>query len=333
MIMKKLNLDEIIPLVHGASEVCEKDGKISLFRFTKEQRELYKTVSRDYYRKCFATAGITLEFDTDSENLTLSVSVNPGSSRRFFTHSVFVNGKRTGELSGDIGEKENVFYTEAFTLGGGIKRIKIQFPWSVSSDILSLEIDDNAKITPVVKKRNILMFGDSITQGYDAVYPENAYAVKLADAAGAEIRDKAIAGERFFAELAKNKENFRPDIITVAYGTNDWCHSAKEEFETQCRSFFYNLRNSYPEAEIIAFTPVWRADIEDKKPISQPFGFISEYIKKVAENIPDIKVFDGIDFIPHDLRCYSPDGLHPNDAGFEHYGNAVLNIIKNIPRY
>lgn len=328
--MMKLNFGQIKLLVHGTARIEEKNGKISFFRFTKKQQELYKTACADFYMKSFSTSGISLEFDTDSENLSLSVSVNKGSSRSFFTHSIFVNGNRIGELSGDINDREDVQYAQNFQLGSGIKRVKILFPWSVASSLISLELDDDAKVIPVEKKCKLLMFGDSITQGYDAKFPENAYAIKIAELFDAEARNKGIAGEQFFAKLTDEKEDFNPDIITVAYGTNDWRHGTKRRFEKECKDFFVNLRKSYPNVRIIAITPLWRADIDNQQQIGEPLIYIADYIKNVARDISDMIVLDGIDLIPHDLNFYQTDGLHPIDSGFEHYSNNLWKKITSL---
>ena len=325
--MQKLNFEHIKKIVHGAARIEEGDGKISFFRFTKEQQELYKNVCTDFFMKSFSTSGISLEFDTDSENLSLSVLVDKGSSRSFFTHSIFVNGNRIGELSGNIGDNQNVPFNGNFQLGDGMKRVKILFPWSVASSVQSLELDDNSKVIPVEKKCNLLMLGDSITQGYDAMIPENAYAIKIAELFDAEARNKGIAGEQFFAKLTLEKEDFKPDIITVAYGTNDWRHGTKTRFERECKGFFYNLRNSYPDTKIYAITPLWRVDIDNEQQIGEPLSYIADFIKQVATDISDMVVIDGIDLIPHDSKYYQTDGVHPIDSGFEHYVN---NLWKKL---
>jgi len=100
--MEKINVTCIEQLVHGVARIEECEGTISFHRFTKEQQELYQSVSNDFYMKSFSTSGVSLEFDTDSEKLGLSVEISKGSSRTFFTHSIFVNGERIGELSGEI---------------------------------------------------------------------------------------------------------------------------------------------------------------------------------------------------------------------------------------
>lgn len=329
MKMKRLHLEDIKKLVHGASRVEEVDGRIELHRFTKEQQEIYRIASPDdYYVKSFSTSGISLEFDTDSEYLGLSVSICKGSSRRFFAHSIFVEGERIGELSGEIESgAANVPFEKGFQLKSGMKRVRIVMPWSVDSKIVGLELDENAEVIPVKKSLKMLMFGDSITQGYDAMQPENAYAVQIATRLNAEAINKGIGGERFRPTLASLKDEIEPDLITVAYGTNDWANSTKEEFELACKEFYRNLRHSYPNVKIYAMAPIWRSSLNDKKPIGEPLSYIAEYIKEVAKEVSDMNVIDCFDFIPHELENFQTDGLHPIDAGFEHYAKNLWKVL------
>ena len=106
----------------------------------------------------------------------------------------------------------------------------------------------------------LLLFGDSITQGYDSADPARSYASRLTDALCAEGINKGIGGERFYPALATLRDDFLPDYITVAYGTNDWSSSAPEVFQTDCRAFYENLRALYPDVKIFAMRPLWRPD-------------------------------------------------------------------------
>ena len=328
--MQSLSFEQIKSIAQGVACVELEDDLICLNRFTKAQRELYKSVSEDFYTKTFATAGVALEFETESKNIFLSVSVSRGSSRRFFTHSVFVNNEKIGELSGNIGENENVKFEKNFFLPSGSKRVKILFPWSVCSRIISLQLDDNSEIKPIPKNRKLLMFGDSITQGYDALKPENAYAVQLASFLDANALNKGIAGEQFFPSLSQEKEDFEPDYITVAYGTNDWRHSTKEVFETKCTEFFQNLRKSYPDSKIIALTPLWRTDANKEYGFGEPLKFISGHIKKVSKTVSKMSVIECINMVPHDSQYYQNDGVHPIDIGFMEYSKNIINQFKSI---
>ena len=67
----------------------------------------------------------------------------------------------------------------------------------------------------------MLVYGDSITHGYDALAPSKAYSVSVPFTLSANAINKAIGGEIFFPTLARIKSNINPDYITVAYGTND----------------------------------------------------------------------------------------------------------------
>ena len=325
--MQKLNFEQIKKIVHGVARVEEGEGKISFFRFTKEQQELYKSVSKDFYGKSFSTSGVYLEFETDTENLFLSVLVSKASSRTYFNHSIFVNSKRMGELAGNIAENENVPFEKMFKLGAGMKKVRVLFPWSVVSNLVSLEIDDNAKVIPVDKKCKVLMFGDSITQGYDASIPEKAYAFQIADYMEAEARNKGIAGELFFAKLTMEKEDLEPDFITVAYGTNDWNHCTREEFCANCGGFLSNLSRNYPNSPIFVITPIWRKELNEYRAFG-PFAQVSEQIKELAAKHDNITVIDGFDFVPQNEAMFADFVLHPNDHGFGCYFDNLSKQIK-----
>ena len=79
----KLTFEQIQSAARGVAYVSEENGLVRFHRFTPEQEELYSHCSAEFYAKAFATAGVVLEFDTDSENLTLSVVVAKGSRYTF----------------------------------------------------------------------------------------------------------------------------------------------------------------------------------------------------------------------------------------------------------
>ena len=68
----KLTLEQIKAAARGVAYVTEEDGCVRLHRFTAQQEELYRQVKDEHYDRTFATAGVILEFDTNSENLNLS---------------------------------------------------------------------------------------------------------------------------------------------------------------------------------------------------------------------------------------------------------------------
>jgi lysophospholipase L1-like esterase len=330
MIMRLL-LNDIKQIAHGVARVESLGESIGLFRFTKEQEELYRDQSYpSMYKRTFATAGITLEFDTDSEYLSLSVEVSVGCGFRWFTHSIFANEQRIGEISGFVPEEETTTAAGKFCLGQGMKRVRIVFPWNECSRIIALELDDGAKVIPIPKKRKVLIFGDSITQGYTTWLPENSYASRIARWLDADAINKGIGGESYWPALAQLPDTIQPDMICGAYGANDWNSKTETEFAENAEMFCRALRENYPNAKIIALTPIWSKTREEKQKDRWPFENMVQHLSALQEKIENLTVIPGTEFVPLDTACFAEDHVHPNDIGFAHYAQNLQNKLTNI---
>lgn len=322
-----LTHDQIAASARGVARV-EQEGKLTcLYRFTKSQEEMYLRRNINSYKRSFATSGVILEFDTNSRKLSISVSVGASTSRKFFVHSIFENGHKLGELRDELADGEtDKTCTGTFKLSNGMKRIKIVFPWSVVSRICEISLDDNSAFIPVKKNGKVLLYGDSITQGYDAAYPENTYAAKVTAWLDTDAISKAIGGEMFCSELSDLRDDFSPDLIIVAYGTNDWSKNSKETFEQESYSFFEKLRNNYPKTRIIVLAPIWRADEDRERPIGK-FTNVANYLKWISSRFDGITFVDCYDFVPHSADYYSDRYLHPNDEGFRIYADRLIEVL------
>lgn len=334
-----LNLSQIRDITTGAVRIEEIDNNIHFYRFTKQQEELYKNRSDDFYKKTFATSGIKICFHTNSQTLFLRTEITGGSSRSYFAFDVFVNGVKIDTLDNfsDIDIPQNYTtlnfplgeFSKEFNLGVGEKEVCVYFPWSVKVILKEFIIDDNSFIKPVKPNKKMLCFGDSITHGYDALYPSNKYITKLADMLNAEEYNKAIGGEIFFPELAATREDFEPDYITVAYGTNDWNKCSKEELTHNYKDFLCNLSNNYPNAKIFVITPIWRKDMNESR-LFGDFKSVGEIIQKQTAAFSNISVIQGFEFVPQNEDLFADLRLHPNNEGFEYYFENLSKHIKDI---
>jgi len=195
---------------------------------------------------------------------------------------------------------------------------------------MALELDNGAYIEPVKPGKKLLCYGDSITQGYDALYPSNKYISKLADFLDAEENNKAVAGDIFFPDLLSEKENLDPDYITVAYGTNDWSKISREEFGEKCTGFFSGLCKNYPDVPVFAISPLWRKDINDPPRKFGEFCEVERALRQCTKAYENVTVISGIDLIPHSEHNFGDLRLHPNDGGFDHY---FCNLWAEIQKY
>ncbi len=329
----KLSFEQIRKITKGVAYLEETENGISFHRFTKEQEALYDDRKGDwpFYKLIFATAGVRLEFITDSENLFMKVYAVSASSREFFNFDISINGEIKYTWNSHLAFSPDMQPTveRNFDLGEGEKRVCVYFPWSVAATLLSFELDDGCKIIPIEHKRKILILGASIEQGYDAPTPSTSYTSALTDELDAECLNKALAGEKFYPPFACLKENYTPDIIIVSFGSNDWRRHTKEQFDRNCEEYYQNISKLYPTSKIFALTPLWRGTVGVVRPVG-PFEYVGERIKEVTASLPNVTVIDCTDFIPHETKFFSPDVLHPNILGFECFAE---NIIKEIKRH
>jgi lysophospholipase L1-like esterase len=214
-----------------------------------------------------------------------------------------------------------------YNLPEGTKTLQIYFPWGSAGVLRYLELDDGSSVIPTVRPNRMLIFGDSITQGYDAVYPSHSYAAVLADHLNADARNKGIGGDFFCPGLIDEEETTDPNYITVAYGTNDWYFKTPEEIESNAREFYGKLAKLYPNAKIFAITPIWRISEREKRP-GGDFAQMASVIRRAAEGLANVNVIEGYNLVPHDPKLFLDGGLHPAESGFAYYAERLFAKIK-----
>ncbi len=321
----KLTLEQIKSITLGAVDIWEENGLVCFCRFSKEQMEMYRVKNPDFYKKAHSTAGIRLSFRTDSRTLSLGLETEPGSSRKYFSVEIFADAKFVGAITEEQ-ERYLGDFSGEFALGEGEKTVTVYLPWSVGAKIAKLCLDDGAFIQPVRPEKTLLIYGDSITQGYDAKRTSLRYAGKLTEFLEAEEHNRAIGGEIFDAQLPKLEAEICPDYVFVAYGTNDWSKAPRERFQEQSREFIKTVSEKYPQAEIFVLTPIWRKDLH-KETAFGDFADVEKELRDACKDLSNVKVVYGFDFVPKDESYYADLYLHPNDEGFVHYAE---NLCKEI---
>lgn len=322
----KLTLSQLRSVTFGAASVTEEADGIHFFRFTEAQQEIYRNASAEFYKKTFATSNVRLEFFTDSKHLSIEVLFEKASGRLFSFADIRCNGNTVAHIGSR--DASDGLYGNTLDLGDGEKQICVYLPYGSKAVLRALTLDDGASLIPVKKDRRMLIFGDSITQGHDATYPSHSYSSLLADRLQADARNKGIGGELFFPPLLSVSEgDFNPDLITVAYGTNDWSKAKVEgEVEERMRAFYSRLSALYPNAKIFALTPIWRKDEQTQKPTG-PFSDMEPMMRRTVKDLPNVTVISGYDLVPHDPTYYYDLYLHPNDAGFAFYAERLVSAI------
>ncbi len=325
----KVDFATVRSFTSGYLSYAEDERGLRFFRMSEKSTEGWKSISDDFFRKCSATIGVNYDFYTDASALEFTYGdITYGSSRKFFYFDVYINGALCGRFGSEADEERQETYSFSLALPDGLNRVTVYSPWSVGYTLRSIDLTDCTKIVPVVKSCRMLILGDSITHGYDAKYPSLCYSNRLAAQFNAETINQAIGGAKAMkTELDGGAE---PDIITVAFGTNDWSGKTYEDFSRDYTEFAATLRALYPDAEIYLLSPVYRCGSHVSACGKFP-DVPREIISRAAEKHNCFFV-DCYDFVPHIPEAFSPDGLHPNDFGFDFYAKGVAAALLSLSK-
>ena len=333
----KLTAEQILSAAQGALRAWEEDGTIRLSRFTEEEAAMYAPTG--FATKSRASAGIQMEFDTDADSLCLAVSMTLAGSRNFFAFEIYKDGERIGLLRNfEDGDEQKDYiaikypvgdFEGEYPLGTGMKRVRIVFPFTVCPLIRDLSLANATVFTPVIREKKILMYGDSITQGYDAILPSQTYAMRLGEMFSAHILNKGIGGERFNPTLAAMHNDFKPDFITSAYGTNDWNTQPKEMLTENCIGYHAELAKQYPDTPVFILAPIWRADTEAPRPFGT-LDELAEFLRGITEQYENFHFIPGWDLVPHDPKYFGDKRLHPTAEGFAYFAENLREELKKF---
>ena len=328
----QLNTETLKQLLKGALSIQNEDEWLRLYRFTKNQSNYYFEKTPDtLYPKTFATAGMKLELVTDANEISFDFRVFAASSRTFYSVDLYIDGVFCDEMYVmNILRKKSG--SVSFVLPEGTHRLTVYFPNLMRMDIANVRLAGASFAEPVPSKMKILCLGDSITQGYDAYHSSLSYVNRISEALDAEILNQAIGAEVFDEKILDEELPFDPDLITIAYGTNDWAVlESKEQFLTGAENFFKKIKNIYPDKKIVYISPIWRGDYQ------RPFGTQDTAVGGFEESVKALQmlakenglfVVDGIPLTPHHSDFFADQFLHPNDLGFGFYAENLLKALK-----
>ena len=327
MLLNKETLENIT-LGHLRTEMDE-EGYLSFYRFTEAQKEYYINRNKAAFPKLCTAAGMRFDFYTDAESFSFDYKMKISSTRYFYCMDLYVDGAMVrhydAECKEDVCEKSILF-----TLPEGFHHVTLYLPNLTSFAIKNAELAGATVLRAAKPTKKIYLVGDSITQGYDALYPSLSYANCLARHFDAEILNQAIGGEVYDADLIDTELGFEPDLIVIAYGTNDWNSASSREVILENEAALIDkMKKLARTVHIVCLSPIWRGpDAIAKRPTGD-FRETCEAIVATAKRKRIVAV-DGYNLHPHLTEFYSDKALHPNDLGFMIYAE---NLAKELEKY
>jgi len=333
----QLSLEQLKQITNGVVLLESKNGRFIFHRFTENQENHYKQTNKLFYALAYATTSVSLDFMTDADEFGFSYDIFKATSRSFYYFDVYIDGimkLHLGESDMWINHgtvKVNIKELLGVHIDNDSKvqhRITVWLPNLVVAQLFDVYISDGACLKGVQKSLKLLTYGDSITEGFDAEFSSLSYVNRITRSFDAEVLNQAIGGERFAPDLLDRNLEFSPDIIIVAYGTNDWSVCTREQLESRCENFLVALNEIYPDIQKYLIIPIWRVDIDTiPSKYGGSFECVCSYIRSrgIAHGY---KIIEGINLVPHVTKFFGDNKIHPNDMGFAEYANNLIKQIK-----
>ena len=324
-----LTYSQIKEITVGALEFLQdENGDIIFKRFTDKQSEYYRTHNESYYLRSKANSGIRFAFTTDAESISIDYAMIRASSANWFQLDIVCDGALIKHL--DIRtDSDRCEGNLECPLPCGEHLITVHLPNLATFVLKKLEFAGANILSPYKPKGpNILYLGDSITYGASSFYPSLSYTARLTAMTDALTLNQGIGGEIFRADILDSKLPFDPDIITIAFGTNDWsCARNNPELRiSRADAYFKKLKSIFPNAKIVYISPLWRGLSEEENLTFLP---ARKEFEALARSL-DITVVDGFTLVPHLPEFYQDKHLHPNESGFSLYAENLAVALKKL---
>ena len=310
----KLSNEQLKAIYYGALWFDEtEDGYLQAFQYTKSQMDYFKGAFEFWYDRCFATTAKTFEFTTTATEISFAYKfIWRGSEDSV---ELYVNGM-----------PEKIYYVKdmgeegllTFELAEGEKDVVIYLPSDATVLVRDFEI--NAEYTPAKKGEKVLWIGDSITQGYGPLRSAYTYVSIANRVLNYDIINQGIGGYIYDKNTMVPMEDYQPDKIIIAMGTNQFWSETMDAVE----EYYKSLKEVYGDTPVLCVSPIWRGDCPERYDV---FVRFCENVKKIAGAYPNVTVVDGFSLVPH-LPEYYIDNLHPNCLGTEQYGRNLVDVIK-----
>lgn len=319
-------------LIFGAIRAEENDGYRLYHRFTEDQVRRIESCRQPnaWQFVAFSSAGMRLDVTGEIRSLSFSYRLRSYTLQCPGAFDVYENGAlRLHQRSMTVPGVEEAAFTYVPTKPG---RITVYFPNYAALSLKDLEIEGS--FAPAEEGAKLLTLGDSITQGAFPPMPGQSYVNIVGRNLNANVLNQACSGFRHKL-YPWDTIDFKPDVITVAYGTNDW--TLGDDTDADSRAFYGQLKARFPGVPVFVMTPVYR----DRAPVP-PFAENDRTRNALGRTLEDQRRIltenasacgftpvDGLKLMPHELAYLQADRLHPLAGGHEAIGAAMTEILKN----
>ena len=325
--MKRRSFEELKSVLIGAVETEVLENGLHARKCTQKQIAAWQAEHPTLGGTARATTGIRLDFLTDSKRMRFAFS----SGKKV---ELLIDGLLREQFDMDAyrakGEAAEVVLTNSRKDVADEYHITLTFPSHDAPGVLEfLELDDGAYIKPCTYDCKMLMIGDSITQGWASEYDSHSYAYRVSRFFNANSIIQGVGGG-VFLKTTLDHIDFDPDVVTVAFGTNDGLTKPLDFFCENAKAVLDFLAEEYRGKKIFVISPIWRGH-SDGRTMEEFFVAYRAWLEAHVRERADMTLIEGLTLLPPLPLYYRDTYLHPNDLGFAVYAeNLIAQLQKHL---
>lgn len=256
--------------ISGSNYIYEKDNELVIHRHSDKVYEGTKKTNLFNPVKARTSAGIQIEFKTDSPKVIAKFRIAEGLNSHpifsVFQNEIFIE---------DIGfkyESNKVISVEIDSKSIGKEVLyKITFPLKTDVHFLGLKLKNGHQLIELEPKEKpiYVAFGDSITHGTGQKTTPQTYAYQIAEMFGYELFNLAVGGGKTSQVMAEMiADDFKHiDVMTILIGFNDYNGEGvtTKAYQQRYENILKTIRSKHPNTKIYCITLAYTTQQNSKR--------------------------------------------------------------------
>lgn len=302
-----------------------------------------------YRQMAACSAGVCLEFLTDSSAVTVEVELDPFPSG---SQAVFDDVRRNGfdaplldGLSADVdgrhlpvrlptGEGACTFALDAPGAPAPLfHAVRVWLPCLTGCRVRDV-VGDGAFINPAEgADKSLLVLGDSIAQGFNACDPGLSWPALLACDLGLELVNQGIGGQVFQPGSAAGAAAATdPALVVVEFGANYRFEPCREQqVAHDAYAYLDEVARAWPRVPVAVLTPTYSCEALYPNHARSCWPEVPRIVREAAARHASMFVVEGEGLLPADAALLADGSDHPGPEGqlvyFEGLSAAVRRAL------
>ena len=347
-------------LLHGVVSAVERDFRwVRPLRFSDEQLRalgscqawhpgLFRQMAR-------TTAGICVEFETDAREVALEVRVDDEPKGTRAVLEAIDGNNPEGPLphdglSADIDDRhlwlgmpegDMVFLELAGSdpedaLGlvplPGMERtrhVRIWLP-ALRGCVVRDVFGNGTFMRPVAHRKQLLVLGDSIVQGFVSEDPARSWPAILAQRQGLDLVNQGVGGQVFQPGSLFGLASYTdPARIIVSFGENyRYEPCVARRVSVDIRSYLAEVARLWPQVPVHVLTPLWHDEQAWPSHGMSCHEQVPALIQARVATHENMSLIDGLELLDHDEALLADGFEHPNERGCRQIATRINAVIR-----